>query len=194
MLAAMMVPLPEHVDSDTDLPDAVDVVVIGGGIIGTCTALELAERGLKVALFEKGRIAGEQSGRNWGWCRQMGRDSREMPLIVESLKLWRGMNQRTGADTGFKQCGIAYMEADEKGLQQREALGCEKRAPVSDQFPHRARRRTRQAGTGCKLPVRRCPVHRQRWPRGATTRSPCHRRRRQKQGRTHFHRLGGSRH
>ncbi len=121
MLAAMMVPLPEHVGSDTDLPDAVDVVVIGGGIIGTCTALELAERGLKVALFEKGRIAGEQSGRNWGWCRQMGRDSREMPLIVESLKLWRGMNQRTGAETGFKQCGIAYMEADEKGLQQREA-------------------------------------------------------------------------
>jgi glycine/D-amino acid oxidase-like deaminating enzyme len=129
MLAAMMVPLPEHVGSDTDLPDAVDVVVIGGGIIGTCTALELAERGLKVALFEKGRIAGEQSGRNWGWCRQMGRDSREMPLIVESLKLWRGMNQRTGADTGFKQCGIAYMEADEKGLQQREAWAAKNARP-----------------------------------------------------------------
>jgi len=129
MLAAMMVPLPEHVGSDTDLPDAVDVVVIGGGIIGTCTALELAERGLKVALFEKGRIAGEQSGRNWGWCRQMGRDSREMPLIVESLKLWRGMNQRTGADTGFKQCGIAYMVADEKGLQQREAWAAKNARP-----------------------------------------------------------------
>ena len=129
MLAAMMVPLPEHVGSDTDLPDAVDVVVIGGGIIGTCTALELAERGLKVALFEKGRIAGEQSGRNWGWCRQMGRDSREMPLIVESLKLWRGMNQRTGADTGFKQCGIAYMEADEKGLQQREVWAAKNARP-----------------------------------------------------------------
>ena len=129
MLAAMMVPLPEHVGSDTDLPDAVDVVVIGGGIIGTCTALELAERGLKVALFEKGRIAGEQSGRNWGWCRQMGRDSREMPLIVESLKLWRGMNQRTGAETGFKQCGIAYMEADEKGLQQREAWAAKNARP-----------------------------------------------------------------
>ena len=129
MLAANMVPLPEHVESDTDLPDAVDVVVIGGGIIGTCTALELAERGLKVALFEKGRIAGEQSGRNWGWCRQMGRDSREMPLIVESLRLWRGMNQRTGADTGFTQCGIAYMEADEKGLQQREAWAAKNARP-----------------------------------------------------------------
>jgi glycine/D-amino acid oxidase-like deaminating enzyme len=79
----MPVPLPDYVDSDDSLPDRVDVAIIGGGIIGTCTAMELAERGLKVALFEKGRIAGEQSGRNWGWCRQMGRDSREMPLIVE---------------------------------------------------------------------------------------------------------------
>ena len=103
--------------------------VIGGGIIGTCTALELAERGLKVALFEKGRIAGEQSGRNWGWCRQMGRDSREMPLIVESLRLWRKMNDRAGADTGFKQCGIAYMEPDEKGLQQREAWAAKNAQP-----------------------------------------------------------------
>ena len=124
-----MLPLPEFVESDTDLPEAVDVVIIGGGIIGTCTALELAERGLKVALFEKGRIAGEQSGRNWGWCRQMGRDSREMPLIVESLRLWRKMNDRAGTDTGFKQCGIAYMEADEKGLQQREAWAAKNAHP-----------------------------------------------------------------
>ncbi len=124
-----MLPLPEFIDSDTDLPDTVDVVVIGGGIIGTCTALELAERGLKVALFEKGRIAGEQSGRNWGWCRQMGRDSREMPLIVESLRLWRGMNHRTGSETGFTQCGIAYMETDEKGLEQREAWAAKNARP-----------------------------------------------------------------
>jgi glycine/D-amino acid oxidase-like deaminating enzyme len=124
-----MLPLPEFIESDTDLPDTADVVIIGGGIIGTCTALELAERGLKVALFEKGRIAGEQSGRNWGWCRQMGRDSREMPLIVESLRLWREMNDRAGADTGFKQCGIAYMEPDEKGLQQREAWAAKNAQP-----------------------------------------------------------------
>jgi hypothetical protein len=118
--ASMPVPLPDYVESDDTLPDRVDVAIIGGGIIGTCTAMELAERGLKVALFEKGRIAGEQSGRNWGWCRQMGRDSREMPLIVESLKLWRGMNQRVGADTGFTTCGIAYLEKTEDGIASRE--------------------------------------------------------------------------
>ncbi|MGW8171557.1 MAG: FAD-dependent oxidoreductase [Stutzerimonas stutzeri] len=48
---------------------AVDVVVIGGGIIGVSTALELAERGVSVALCEKGGIGEEQSSRNWGWVR-----------------------------------------------------------------------------------------------------------------------------
>jgi glycine/D-amino acid oxidase-like deaminating enzyme len=55
-------------------PSEADVVVIGGGVIGVCTALFLAEAGKRVVLLEKGRIAGEQSSRNWGWIRQQGRD------------------------------------------------------------------------------------------------------------------------
>jgi glycine/D-amino acid oxidase-like deaminating enzyme len=108
-------PIPDPVDSDTDLPKQAGAVVIGGGIIGTSTALELAERGIDVVLCEKGRIAGEQSSRNWGWCRQMGRDIREIPLILESMKQWRGMNKRVSAETGFTECGIAYLaETDEE--------------------------------------------------------------------------------
>ncbi|MGB0440524.1 MAG: FAD-dependent oxidoreductase, partial [Paracoccaceae bacterium] len=46
-------------------PEA-DLVVIGAGVIGVCTAIFAARRGLRVVLCEKGRIAGEQSSRNWG--------------------------------------------------------------------------------------------------------------------------------
>ena len=55
------------------LPDSVDVAIIGGGIVGCSAAYFLAREGVRVAVFEKGRIAGEQSGRNWGWVRQQGR-------------------------------------------------------------------------------------------------------------------------
>ncbi len=102
-------------------PASADVVIIGGGIIGTTTAFFLAERGIRVALCEKGRIAGEQSSRNWGWCRTMGRDPREIPLAIESLRLWRQMNERVGAETGYRQPGIIYTcdsEADLAGQQQ----------------------------------------------------------------------------
>ncbi len=108
-----MSPPVDPVASDPDLPARVDVVVVGGGIIGVCTALFLAEKGVSVALCEKGRIGAEQSSRNWGWCRTMGRDAAELPLAIESLRLWHGMNARTGRETGFRQAGIAYLCATE---------------------------------------------------------------------------------
>jgi glycine/D-amino acid oxidase-like deaminating enzyme len=108
------------VTSDSNLPKKTTVTVIGGGIIGVATALELAERGVSVVLLEKGIIAGEQSSRNWGWCRQMGRDPREIPLVLESLKLWRGMNARVEAETGFRQCGIVYLAETETELAAKE--------------------------------------------------------------------------
>ena len=105
-----------HVETDTVLEPQADVVVIGGGVIGLTSALFLAERGVKVVLVEKGEIACEQSSRNWGWCRQSVRDPREFDLIREALRLWRGMNERCQADTGFRTRGIVFAartEADE---------------------------------------------------------------------------------
>jgi len=96
-------------------------VIIGGGIIGTSTAFFLARKGVAVALCEKGEIAAEQSSRNWGWCRKMGRDPREIPLIIESLRLWPQMNTLTGAETGFRQCGIVYLCRDSADVAKRSA-------------------------------------------------------------------------
>jgi glycine/D-amino acid oxidase-like deaminating enzyme len=104
-----MSPHVDPVASDPALPARTDVVVIGGGIIGVSTALFLAEKGIAVALCEKGRIGGEQSSRNWGWCRTMGRDASEIPLAIESLRLWRDMSHRTNRETGFRQAGIMYL-------------------------------------------------------------------------------------
>ncbi|PZU19886.1 MAG: D-amino-acid oxidase [Shinella sp.] len=101
--------LPDVVVTPQELPAEVDVVIIGGGIIGVSTALSLVERGLRVAVCEKGLIGAEQSARNWGWVRQMGRDPAELPLAIESLRLWRGMNERINGETGFRQAGIAYL-------------------------------------------------------------------------------------
>ena len=99
------------------LPDAVDVVVIGAGIIGTSTAWFLGQRGAKVALLEKGRGAGEQSSRNWGWVRQQGRDRDELPIVMESNRIWRNLATETGErDLAFTGCGLAYLAEDERAL------------------------------------------------------------------------------
>ena len=116
-----MAPRVDPVRSDEVLPARADVVIIGGGIIGTSTAFFLAQKGVRVVLCEKGHIAGEQSSRNWGWCRKMGRDPRELPLIIESLRLWQGMNEMVAAETGFRQSGIMYLAESEAELGQFEA-------------------------------------------------------------------------
>lgn len=106
---------PDRVPSDEKGPEKASVVVIGGGIIGVSTTLALAEKGVDVVLCEKGEIAAEQSSRNWGWCRTQGRDPREIPLSLEAMRMWRGLNERLGAETGFRADGVAYLcENDER--------------------------------------------------------------------------------
>ncbi|PVA10346.1 D-amino-acid oxidase [Pelagivirga sediminicola] len=106
-------PRPVPVRGDADLPGAVDVVIIGGGIIGCATALELAEAGQRVAICEKGGIAQEQSSRNWGWVRISRRDPREVPLMAASMRLWRDLDKRIGRETGYVQSGICFICEDE---------------------------------------------------------------------------------
>src|SRR5579884_3419029 len=116
-----MAPRVDPVTSDEALPARADVVIIGGGIIGTTAALYLAQKGVSTALVEKGHISGEQSSRNWGWCRKMARDPRELPLAIEALRLWQGMNEAVEAETGFRTCGITYLGQTEADLARYEA-------------------------------------------------------------------------
>ena len=95
-------------------PAETDVVGIGGGVIGVCTALYLARKGRRVVLLEKGRIAGEQSSRNWGWIRQQGRDPDELPIMVEANRLWTELARQTNVDIGLKRSGVTYLAETEK--------------------------------------------------------------------------------
>ncbi|MGR3805188.1 NAD(P)/FAD-dependent oxidoreductase [Marinibacterium profundimaris] len=105
-----------HIDTQTQLPESADCVVIGAGIVGTCAAYWLARAGHKVVLVEKGRVGAEQSSRNWGWCRQQNRDARELPLSTRSLALWEEMAADIGEDLGFRRCGLLYLSDDQAEL------------------------------------------------------------------------------
>ncbi len=105
--------------SDT-LPEAADVVVIGGGVIGVFSALYMARPGLRVVVCEKGRIACEQSSRNWGWIRQHGRDRAELPIMMEATRLWEEADKDLGGKAGFKREGVCYLASSEAKLKSRE--------------------------------------------------------------------------
>lgn len=103
------------------LPARADVVVIGGGVMGIMTAWFLRERGLSVVVCEKGRIAAEQSGRNWGWVRQQGRDPAELPIMVESLSIWKRLAAEMGDGLGFRQTGVLFLAKTDREIAEFEA-------------------------------------------------------------------------
>jgi glycine/D-amino acid oxidase-like deaminating enzyme len=102
-------------------PESADVVIIGGGIAGVSAAWFLAKDDVNVVLCEKGHIAGEQSSRNWGWIRKQERDVREMPMMIESHRIWRSFEQETGEDIGYAEGGCYYLASSEAKLEKYES-------------------------------------------------------------------------
>jgi len=100
-------------------PASTGVVIIGGGIAGVSAALFLAEAGIATVLCEKGWIAGEQSSRNWGWIRKQGRALEELPLMIESERLWERIVSEVDEDIGFRKGGSTYLASNEAELEER---------------------------------------------------------------------------
>ena len=128
------------VADDGKVPASADAVVIGGGIVGVSAVWHLAQRGLKAVLIDKGAIGGEQSGRNWGWCRNTTRDPAEISLMFQSMRDWRDPQVFGALDTGFRTTGIAYFtypdtEAEQtRWLEQVRGAGLDSRM-ISGRVP-----------------------------------------------------------
>lgn len=112
--------LDNPVEHGRPLPGQADVVIIGGGVIGVSAAYYLARRGLRPVVLEKGRIAGEQSARNWGWIRQQGRDLAELPIMIEARRLWSELAADLGEDIGLTTCGLSFLGRDDADMARYE--------------------------------------------------------------------------
>src|SRR5579885_851777 len=93
-------------------PAACEVLVIGGGLAGAATAYYLAREGVDVLLLERFDLNTQASGSNAGslhgqipvadflaegeaWARNF---APALPLMRESIRLWRGLEAELGAD------------------------------------------------------------------------------------------------
>ena len=101
----------------TKRPASVDIVIIGAGIIGISTAWFLSKQGYRVMVCEKGKIAGEQSSRNWGFVRKQNRGPVETPIAVMGHHLWRELSAELEADTEWVEGGGLSLARTEEEME-----------------------------------------------------------------------------
>src|SRR5438128_9614957 len=93
-----------------------DVIVVGGGVIGCSIAWRLAQSGLKVTLFERGRVGCEASRAAAGMLSLQGEAPGPAPffdLCLRSRSMYRAfaeeLTEESGVDVEYKDEGTLFV-------------------------------------------------------------------------------------
>jgi sarcosine oxidase, subunit beta len=98
------------------MSSASDVVIIGGGLHGCATALNLALRGIRAIVLEKDHVGRHASGVNAGGVRMLARHIAELPLSLAAMEIWSNIRDLVDDDCGFQSDGQVLIAEDEDEL------------------------------------------------------------------------------
>ncbi|WP_291869117.1 TIGR03364 family FAD-dependent oxidoreductase [Maribacter sp.] len=97
-----------------------DLIVIGGGVLGTFHAYQAIQNGLKVALLEKDRMPQGATIRNFGQVVPSGMNSKWQKYGRESLKIYKEIQSKH--NVSVRQEGTVYIASNEEEVQLIEEL------------------------------------------------------------------------
>jgi sarcosine oxidase subunit beta len=91
------------------LPARAEVVVVGGGVIGTSVGFHLAEAGVDVLLLERAELASGSTSRAAGGVRAQFSDPLNIALGLRSLEAFARFPERPGAEIDLRQVGYLFL-------------------------------------------------------------------------------------
>src|ERR687884_1741363 len=91
------------------LPERTEVVVVGGGVMGTSTAFHLAEAGVDVLLVERGQLAGGSTSKAAGGVRAQFSDALNIALGARGLEAFARFAERPGQEIDLHRNGYLFL-------------------------------------------------------------------------------------
>lgn len=93
----------------TPLPNRAEVVVVGGGAIGTSIAFHLAEAGLDVCLLERDALSSGSTSRAAGGIRTQFSDPLNVAIGLRGVEAFSRFSERPGGEVDFHQVGYLFL-------------------------------------------------------------------------------------
>lgn len=95
------------------MPEIADVVIAGGGILGTLIAYELSLRAMRVVLLEAHALASGTSGSSFAWVNASTKDDNEAyhRFNADAVTRWRTLRERTPHLPGIHGGGSVFWTA-----------------------------------------------------------------------------------
>ncbi|MFT4949410.1 MAG: sarcosine oxidase subunit beta [Natronomonas sp.] len=90
-----------------------NVVVVGGGIVGLASAYYLADRGADVTVCEKASVGAGATDRAAGGIRTQFTTDVAISLSLESIAVWETFEAEFGVDVGYRRPGYLYVAREE---------------------------------------------------------------------------------
>ena len=96
--------------SSNELPASAEVVIVGGGVIGTSIAFHLAEAGVgEVVLLERDALASGSTSRAAGGIRAQFSDPLNIVIALRSLEAFDDFARRPGAEIDLHKVGYLFL-------------------------------------------------------------------------------------
>jgi sarcosine oxidase subunit beta len=103
-------PAPNAAHARAPLPAAVDIAIVGGGIMGLAIAYNLARLGCtRVAVIEGSYLASGASGRNGGGLRQQWSTELNIRLMQESIEICAAFARDMRINVWMRQGGYLFL-------------------------------------------------------------------------------------
>ena len=124
------------------VPDSADVVIVGGGVVGTSAAFHLAEAGAKVVLLERDQLGSGSTSKAAGGFRTQFSDPLNIEIARRSAAAFKAFDTRPGWDIGLHEVGYLFLftrERDVEAFTRSTALQNELGVPTRMVTPQEAR-------------------------------------------------------